>query len=106
MATSVIHPSTPIGNPIMTDRSVIDQFGGMATRLAPGQVSVPTQLRELSYNDKNFKNLEKPIFIHKGQTNLENKNNNKHRPLQGKKLGNTVQKEAVGGMINKLNTVR
>jgi hypothetical protein len=89
--TSVIHPSIPIGNKnIITDSAVADQFA--ERRLAPGQMELPTKLVELDYfNDRNFRNLEKPVFLHTGQKS----STGALAPLQGVKLGNTVVKAAV-----------
>jgi len=96
--TSVIHPSVPIGSPtIMTNAAGADMFAG-EKRLAPGSFSVPTKLMELNYgNDRNFLNLEKPIFLHKGQTSKEIDFNGPPPPLTGVKLGNVVQKAANEG---------
>jgi hypothetical protein len=87
----------------LTGAAAADMFGSEVMRLKPGQVSVPTQLMELDYsNDRNLKNLEKPVFIHKGQTTTTNANKNKSlnqneaaSPLQGVKLGNKVVKESL-----------
>jgi hypothetical protein len=92
-ATSVIHPSIPIGlKNIITDSAVADQFA--AKRLAPGQMELPTKLVELDYfNDRNFRNLEKPVFLHTGQKSTTDSES--LSPLLGVKLGNTVVKAAV-----------
>jgi len=85
----------------MGDASVIDQFGGMASRrqrLLPGQMIIPTKRRNLNYMNNNLGNLEKPIFLHKGESRV----NNTHNPLNGTKLGNVVKKANVHGNNNNI----
>jgi hypothetical protein len=82
----------------MTNAAGADMFGGEAKRLAPGSFSVPAKLMELNYgNDRNLLNLEKPVFLHKGQTSKEI-NVTGPPPLSGVKLGNVVQKAVKEGI--------
>lgn len=76
----------------MADSAVTDMFGGTARRLKPGQMVLRTKIADLGYNhDKNNKSLEKPVFLHKGQTSVKAKHT-KHNPLNGAKLGNVAKK--------------
>lgn len=47
---------------------------------------------ELPFDDSNFKNLEKPIFLHTKEKNVS------ANPLNGVKLGNTIKKAVVNGI--------
>lgn len=76
----------------MADSAVTDMFGENARRLKPGQMILKTKIADLGFNhDKNNKSLEKPVFLHKGQTSV-NARHTTHNPLNGAKLGNVVKK--------------
>jgi hypothetical protein len=84
--TSVIHPTKPLGNAIITDSAVADQFGGLERQLPPGSFASPVKIANLNLNDKGFGEMEKPIFISKGQkTVTESQSEDKNVPM----LGNT-----------------
>lgn len=95
--TSVVHPPKPIGKPMITNAASAELFTNAAP-LKPGQISLPTKLADLDLSDPSFRNLEKPVFLHKGEkasTKHKSKTNNVVLdPIANKKLGNEVVKES------------
>jgi len=94
--TSVIHPAKPLGNAIITSSDVADQFGGLEERkLPPGSFSSPVKIMNLNLKESGFGEMEKPVFITKGQKNLAtNKSETKNIPMTGptQKISNEVVK--------------
>lgn len=92
-ATSVIHPTAPIGKAnIIADSAVADQFGALGKRLPPGSFSSKVQIADLHLNEKGFGEMEKPVFITKSQKKIENKN----IPIVGNSqpISNTIEHAA------------
>jgi len=69
--TSVIHPATPIGQPIVVNQAAAEQFGFHERKLPPGSFASPVKIGNLNFAEKGLKELEKPVFISKNQNNLE-----------------------------------
>lgn len=98
--TSVIHPSKPIGKPnIMANSAVADQFAGVP-ELPKGSFRSQVRVADLGDSDESgLKNLEKPVFINKGQKtvseNTVKSEEHPANPLTGKKLTNSVANAAL-----------
>ncbi len=78
--TSVVHPSIPIGKPnIIASAAAAEQFGLAGKRLPPGSFASPVKMANLDVHPKGFGEMEKPVFISKGQKNLSTTKKNKGR---------------------------
>lgn len=90
----MIHPTKPIGNPFITSNAAAEQFThSEEPKLPPGSFSSPVRIQNLDLNEKGLKNLEKPVFISKGQKSTNESNT---VPLEGNHapISNTVQSVA------------